>query len=236
MSIFRFKRFLICDDNASMKVGTDAVLLGAWSDVSAAQTVLDIGTGCGVIAIMLAQRTANNTVIDAVELLEPDSVQAQQNVSQSPWPGKVHVFQTDIGDFHPGKKYDLIVSNPPYFVNSLLPPTQGRTAARHSTMLTSDKLINAVVSLLSDAGKFNVILPASEAASFIAKAKDHGLFVSRYTKFFSRASKPAERSLMEFSFEDVFCKEDTLILYESGQLETEGYRTLTGGFYLDKPL
>ncbi len=236
MSIFRFKKFLICDDDASMKVGTDAVLLGAWSDVSDAKSILDIGTGCGIIAIMLAQRTKQEAAIDAVELLEPDSMQARQNILQSPWPGKVKVFQSDIQLFEPQKKYDLIVSNPPYFTKSLLPPAQGRTLARHDTTLSSDKLLDAVVRLLGPSGRFDLILPATEAASFILKANSHGLFISRHTRFFTRASKPQERSLMEFRFDEQPCSDQSLVLYQAGEQQTNDYKRLTADFYLDKPL
>ncbi len=236
MSIFRFKRFLVCDDAASMKVGTDAVLLGAWADVGQAESILDIGTGSGVIAIMLAQRSSATTTIDGVELLEPDAMQARQNVLQSPWPGKIRIVQSDIVDFDPGKKYDLIVSNPPYFVNSLLPPTKGRSAARHDTTLTSEMLLDAVVRMLAHSGKFSLILPAAEATSFIQRARSNEMYITRHTKFFTRATKPPERSLMEFGFDDVPIVEDSVVLYESGQQETAGYRKLTGEFYLDKPL
>ncbi len=235
MSIFRFKRFLICDDDASMKVGTDAVLLGAWTKVESATSILDIGTGCGVIAIMLAQRTNEDTIIDAVELLAPDAKQAQQNVSQSPWPGKVHIFHTDIKTFERKKKYDVIVSNPPYFTNSLLPPGKGRTVARHDSTLTSEILLDSVIRLLKPSGRLSLILPAQESIYFVTKAAQKGLYIIRHTRFFTRASKAQERSLMEFAFDTRFCEEDSLVLYESGERETSAYKKLTSDFYLDKP-
>src|SRR3954468_22106190 len=115
-----------------MKVGTDAVLLGAWADVSDSKSILDIGTGCGVIALMLAQRNGGAT-IDAVEIDEASAIQAKENFERSPW--KLNVFNTSIQEFaHP--PYDLIVSNPPFFSESLLPPTTKRQLARHTKSLS----------------------------------------------------------------------------------------------------
>lgn len=236
MSVFRFKKFVICDDGASMKLGTDAVLLGAWASITGANKILDIGAGCGIIAIMLAQRTPDNTLIDAIELLEPDARQAALNVSQSPWPGKVNLIHADIKAFDPGFHYDVIVSNPPYFTKSLLPPAQGRRIARHDGSLDSDELLRSVIRLIAPAGKFNVILPAAEAIAFASKAKGVNLNLHRHTKFFTRLSKPQERSLMEFGFTDTHCTEDALTLYEEKEQTSIGYQQLTGDFYLDKPL
>lgn len=236
MSVFRFKKFVICDDGASMKLGTDAVLLGAWASINGVNKILDVGAGCGIIAIMLAQRSPDNTQIDGVELLEPDAMQGALNVAQSPWPGKVNLIHADIRAFDPGFRYDLIVSNPPYFTKSLLPPAQGRRIARHDGSLDSDELLQAVIRLITPTGKFNVILPASEAIAFANKAKGVKLNLHRHTKFFTRLTKPQERSLMEFGFTDTPCTEDVLTLYEEKEQTSIGYRQLTGDFYLDKPL
>jgi tRNA1Val (adenine37-N6)-methyltransferase len=119
---FRFKQFAVTDDRATMKVGTDAVLLGAWCPVGNANRILDIGTGSGVIALMLAQRSVAGAHIDAVELNTDDAQQAQANVQGSAWPSKVRVIHSAIQDHRPDAAYGLVVTNPPYFSNSLLPP------------------------------------------------------------------------------------------------------------------
>src|SRR4051812_9922250 len=111
---FQFKQFKVNDDRCAMKVGTDGVLLGAWVNVTGAKTILDIGTGSGLIALILAQRTKAETIIDAVEIGEDDSQQANENVSNSPWPGKIEICQAAIQDFKSNHLYDLIVSNPPF--------------------------------------------------------------------------------------------------------------------------
>jgi tRNA1Val (adenine37-N6)-methyltransferase len=233
MSIFRFKRFTICDDQASMKLGTDAVLLGAWANVQDANYALDIGTGCGIIAIMLAQRTSA-TRIDAVELQAPDAEQAQENVLRSPWSNRISIWQHDVRTFETKIRYDVIVSNPPYFSRSLLPPKSARSHVRHDLMLNADDLVQSVLRLLSPAGKFSVILPPGEASIFISRANATGLVLLRHTKFFTRSSKPQERSLMEFGFTGAGPVEETLLLLDENERTTGEYQRLTNAFYLDR--
>src|SRR5687767_8887834 len=119
---FQFKQFSVAHDRSTHKIGTDGVLLGAWVDVRNAHSILDIGTGTGVIALMLAQRCAGDTCIDAVEMEKEDAAQAKENVARSPWPQKVNVVHAMIQAYTPKAEYDLIVSNPPYFINSFLSP------------------------------------------------------------------------------------------------------------------
>jgi tRNA1Val (adenine37-N6)-methyltransferase len=216
-----------------MKVGTDAVLLGAWASVGQQTSLLDIGTGSGVIALMLAQRTAPTARIDAVEVEEEDAAQARENVRVSPWPEKVVVHHVPIQQFNPGKLYNVIVSNPPYFVNSQPPPEQRRVHARHTVLLDFDDLIAHVVRLLSPAGTFSTILPYTEGLDFINRA--HGkLFCSRRWTFRARTEKPVERLLLEFSKQPVAMEEGSLVLYsESDKQEwSDHYKALTQAFYL----
>jgi tRNA1Val (adenine37-N6)-methyltransferase len=229
---FRFKQFTIDHDRTSMKVGTDGVLLGAWADISGASTILDIGTGTGVIAIMLAQRSQSNVMVDAVELDEFAFEQAMQNVKRSPWPEKVKVYHTAIQNFHSNKKYDLIISNPPYFQNSQKPPDPKRSITRHTDTLSFLELITAATRLLSTQGKFNVILPFQEGLRFIDVASKHNLYCTRQWSFRSRKEKPIERWLLEFC--DTFQQknENEIVLYEKGEDWSDEYRRLTGDFYL----
>src|SRR5688572_21328889 len=158
-SHFQFKQFTVSHARSTMKVGTDTVLLGAWLKVDQAQSVLDIGTGNGTIALMLGQRSLESATIDAVEIEAADVMQAEENFQKSPWNSKIQLHHASIQNFFPAKKYDLIVSNPPYFNNSQRPPDERRHQARHTITLSYDELVDATLRLLDDGGKFNVILP-----------------------------------------------------------------------------
>ncbi len=234
MGVFSFKRFSIRDDGATMKVGTDGVLLGAWADIDNSKSILDIGTGTGIIALMMAQRTGAKTRIDAIELLKQDAIQAANNVTVSPWHEKISVIHISLQDFHPEKKYDLIVCNPPFFSKSLLPPDEARSSARHDSQLNSDDLIKGANKFLNSSGKLCIVLPTNESDTFILKASTRKIFLHRLTRFFTRIEKPQERSLMEFGLTPQPFKEDSLVLYESGNQWTEEYRSLTQAFYLDR--
>src|SRR5436190_4533212 len=232
MAVFNFKKFSVCDDGATMKVGTDAVLLGAWAKVEGAGTLLDIGTGSGILALMLAQRTDEKAIIDAVELQAPDAAQAATNVGQSPWPDKIIVHHLRIQDYGPPLRYDVIVCNPPYFTNSLRSPDTDRTHARHDTALSTSDLSETAARLLNAGGTFSLILPPNESDSFVLAASHSNLFLTRLTRFFTRSGKPQERSLMEFRNQASLFQEDSLVLYESGSQWTEKYWNLTSEFYL----
>jgi len=230
--MFRFKEFSVRHDSCGMKVGTDAVLLGAWVNTAGAKKILDIGTGCGVIALMLAQRTDLEVAIDAVEIEAQDATQAAQNISESPWPTKIAVHQKAIQEFEPGYKYDLIVSNPPFFNDSLLPPLQKRAQARHTQTLRYDELIFHSLRLLSPKGKLAVILPFREGKQFNSLSNQKGLFVNRQLSFSSRKEKPQERWLFEYSMSTEPIISEELVLYDSNGEKSTAYRTLTDDFYL----
>ena len=233
MGVFKFKKFSVCDDRASMKVGTDGVLLGAWADVQFAKNMLDIGTGSGVIALMLAQRSTETARIDAVELMKADAQQAMENAASSPWPEKVSVVNAGIQDFFSTTRYDLIVCNPPFFSKSLLPPNASRSMTRHDRSLTTEVLLTAVVRLLTPEGRCCIILPVAESEAFIRAAASKSMMLRGRTRFFTRDSKLQERSLLEFARKQGSLREDVLILYESGDRWTEAYRKLVGDFYLE---
>jgi len=214
-----------------MKVGTDAVLLGAWCDVAGAKRILDIGTGSGLIALMLAQRSGVSTSIDAVEITADDAGQAIENIRQSPWPGKVRVIHQRIQDFI-ADPYDLIVCNPPYFSRSLLSPDHERSRARHGLTLSHDELISAARRLLMPHGQFSIVLPTREGEQFMQDAEASGLYLQRLTRFHSRKEKSQERSLSSFGLKKSAIKEETLVLYEVGSVKSAAYQELTSDFYL----
>jgi tRNA1Val (adenine37-N6)-methyltransferase len=232
-SYFQFKQFKIHHDRATMKVGTDGVLLGAWAKIEDAQNILDIGTGTGLIALMLAQRTNPSTHIDGVEIEVHNFEQAIENVNQSPWRERISIHHSRIQDFYPPKQYDLIISNPPYFQNSYQAPDEKRTIARHTISLSFLDLIKSVERLLSAKGKFNVILPYQEGLTFTDLISEHGFHCTRKWNFRTRKEKPIERLLLEFSYKPQKLEENEVHLYSSGEIWSDDYKLLTKEFYLN---
>jgi tRNA1Val (adenine37-N6)-methyltransferase len=216
-----------------MKVGTDGVLLGAWVLVHQARQILDIGTGTGLIALMMAQKSDDAT-IDAIEIDENAALQATENFQMSDWSKRLHSIQTSIQSFSTStsKKYDLIVSNPPYFMGAHPAPIEARNVARHmDEHLSIEELVDCVKTLLADGGRFCTILPQVEGARFLLYAKQNGLYPSRITRVITKTGKTEKRLLMEFSRTEKKTLEDDIILQdESGQYTTE-YRELTTEFY-----
>ena len=215
-----------------MKVGTDGVLLGAWVSVRPSdRRILDIGSGTGLIALMMAQRVpgARITGVDV-----EDISQARENADASPWGGRVAFVQCPVQEFAPQGKFDLVVSNPPFFVDSLTCPDAGRTTARHAVRLPFGDLRDAVVRLLSDEGRFAVVLPADEAARFIGICRDVLLPVRR-TDVRTTPRHAAKRVLLEFVHPSSAPAPDrTELVIGTGVHEqyTPEYRALTRDFYL----
>jgi tRNA1Val (adenine37-N6)-methyltransferase len=233
--VFHFKQFSIEDASSAMKVGTDAVLLGAWVSVKGAKRILDVGTGCGIIALMLAQRTdekVNDVNIEGIEIEEQDVKQADENLLETRWCNRVLFHNYSLQNFRSGYKYDLIVSNPPYFNNSQLPPAKHRAKARHTDSLSYKELLHHSVRLLKTKGRLAMILPFEEGKIFVSLAKEVSLFLNRQLSFYSRKEKPQERWLFEFSFEAKSVKEETLVLHGEGESWSEEYKKLTKEFYL----
>lgn len=231
---FRFKQFEIYHDQCAMKVGTDGVLLGAWATVKEASKVLDIGTGTGMIAIMLAQRCQTATQIHGVELNQEAYQQALENQDNCPWKERVEIFHQKIQDFQSQEKYDVIVSNPPFFLAGTKSHNHQRNQARHTNELPFDDLLKSVDRLLSQKGKFSVILPYQEGKLFEEKALEYKLYCVRKTAVRSKKEKPLERFLLEFERENKAVQEDELIIqYEQRNHYTEDYIALTKDFYLN---
>lgn len=229
---FHFKKFSVRHDRSGMKVGTDGALLGAWADVQHATQILDIGTGTGVIALMLAQRASESVTIDAVEIDDQAYADARENIATSPWHDRIHVHHTAIQQFNPSTRFDLIVTNPPYFQKSYKPPTAQRETARHTERLTFDEILEAVEKLLAATGKFNVILPYTEGLQFITLAQHKGLYCTRKWVFRTRENKPVERFLLEFAWEKQEPEEGEILLYSAGEEWSAGYKALMREFYL----
>ena len=234
-SSFAFKRFIIKQDKCAMKVGTDAVLLGAWIIPGDSKRILDIGAGTGVIALMLAQKTLAK--IDAIDIDENAFVQAKQNVSESEFSKQILVSHSAFQDFSklPTEKYNLIVTNPPYFEQSLKSSDEQRSQARHADVLPFEELIDGVVKLLHEKGKFCLILPTLEALKFRALAEKKGLNLSKLLRVKSRIDKDVEkRHLMQFEFKPSEFSEETIAIEQNERhLYTPEYKTLTKEYYLN---
>ncbi len=217
-----------------MKVGTDGVLLGAWASAVAPSFALDIGTGTGLIAIMLAQRYPSLQHIDAVEVDESAALQAERNVAASPWAERIHIHQTRVQSFtsaHNGL-YELIVSNPPYFTHGTVAHQENRKKARHNVDLPYIDLILAVDKLMSPHGHFCLILPRQEGLGFVDMAKDHRLYCTHMTHVRSKLDKPVERLLLVFERSKSLMKEQVLTLqYEQRNHFRPEYRALVQDFY-----
>ena len=230
---FQFKEFTVYQDQCAMKVGTDGVLLGAWANLHKAECILDIGTGTGLIALMMAQRSIAN--IDAIELESSAFQQAKENIGRSRWNDRIRVICESFQKFsgQPNSGYDIIITNPPYFVNSHKTPHKKRTTARHNETLDFDDILGGTKKLLKEQGRFNLILPNTEAMQFIEKASDYNLFCTRRTYVKPTPKKPPKRVLMEFNSKKKPLTEDYLVIENNKRHHfTEDYRTLTKSYYL----
>jgi tRNA1Val (adenine37-N6)-methyltransferase len=231
-TVFRFKHFSIDHAKSSMKVGTDGVLLGAWADVEDARNILDVGTGSGVIALMLAQRTSEDVLIDGVDIDPADVDQAIENISNSPWADRVRVSLSALQEWQPSLQYDVIVSNPPFFINSYAPPDKKREQSRHTATLSHLDILKAAQRLLSTGGRLSVILPTVEGIEFMKQAELIGFGCSRLFSFRPRKNKPVERWLIELTIGRPDITKGEIIMYEEGNEWTDGYKNLTRDFYL----
>ena len=228
MSAFRFKQFAVEQDDVAMKVGTDGVLLGAWVDVGGAGCILDIGTGTGVIALQMAQRSGAQSIV-GVDIDPVATARANSNFSLSPWSNRLVAYNMPVQQYE-GEKFDLIVSNPPYFTDSLLCPDSRRTLARHTTELSLAELDSAVVRLLADGGRFALILPAEQMERYIALS---ALSVVRRCNVLSYPGGECKRVMAELQ-RGAQAATDTqsIAIYTENREYSAQYRELTKDFYL----
>lgn len=229
---FKFKQFAVYQERSAFKVGTDGVLLGACAEVEGKQKILDIGTGTGLIALMIAQRC--EAAIDAVEPDQGSFQDAVENVRSSPWSGRIVVHNCTIGDFVPANvKYDLIVSNPPYFIDSLKNPDPVKSRTRHNVTLTHSEILKSVYKLLDEHGTFQLIMPFAEGNIFIAEASDYGFYCNNILKIKPTASSDVRRIIITFSRKRDKPNERFLTIEKGRRHEfTEEYISLTKDFYL----
>ena len=229
--VFRFKQFAVVNDRTAMKVGTDGVLLGAWCPVEGARHVLDVGTGCGVIALMIAQRNAS-AVLDAIDIDHDAIEEPTLNFKASPWGERLTAIEGDFNELQTAERYDLIVSNPPYFTNGVLPTGDARTQARHTGTLSYRQLIEGASRLLSDDGTLALITPTDAEQDIIEAATFASLPVRRLTRVIPVEDAAPKRTMWLLSRRDMAYCEDTLTIAHRDGTFTSDYIALTGAFYL----
>lgn len=231
---FTFKQFHIDHSKCAMKVGTDGTLIGAWAPLpEECQQILDIGTGTGLIAIMVAQRHPN-AAVTAIDIDADCAEQALENVQATEWGNRIEVKHCSLQEFDTGIKFDVIISNPPYFVDSLLSPNQQRSTARHTATLSFEELTQGVMRLLSPEGTFSLILPPAESERFLSSARGK-LFIARRCEVWSTPKSGAKRIMLQMQQlppQTPPTTEQIIIEDQGPGGYSEQYKALTKDFYL----
>lgn len=236
--LFRFKQFQVRHARSALKVGVDAVLLGAWTPCTDVRRILDVGCGCGVISLMLAQRTCPETACITAVDIDKDSVEeCEVNFKLSPWPDRLFTLTADFLDMYPYALYDLIVSNPPFYDSGVTDVASPRLRARHQQALPLDALIRHSYNMLLPEGRLVLILPTSRLDDIEAYGSDCGFHLSRLCYVSTRESFPPKRILVELSKggeETNRCPvEESLFLESVAGMPGDDYRHLCHEFYLN---
>ena len=229
--VFKFKNFEVSQRQSAMKVGTDGVLLGAWCDVAGVGRALDVGCGTGLISLMLAQKSST-AVVDAIDLDAISIDEASANFVGSPWSERLSASCVDYADYSSDMPYDLIVSNPPFFVEKVLSPERRRSCARQCDSLPFDVLFRKSYALLSDDGRFAIITPFSIEQEILFAAGEANFWVKKRTYVKTKAVKTAKRILWEFVKKEVAPEMSKLVLLDADGSRSAAYSALTDDFYV----
>ena len=232
---FQFKQFKIKQDKCAMKIGTDGVLLGAWASLENQPfSILDIGAGTGVIALMLAQRSFAE-LIDALEIEENAYEQCVDNFENSDWGDRLFCYHAALDEFAEemeGETYDLIISNPPFYDENFTSTEENRNLARFTEALPFEDLVKYSAQLLAEKGKFCTIIPHKNEEEFIQLASKEKLFPQKITRVRGHKNSPIKRSLLQFGFEQTTLETSELIIEIERHIYTEDYKNLVKDFYL----
>ncbi len=228
---FKFKKFTIWHDKCAMKVGTDGVLLGAWVNLDNARTVLDIGAGTGLVSLMIAQRCMADIV--AVEIDDSAAKQCVENIYKSPWQNRIIVKNDDFINCHFNEKFDIIVSNPPYFIDSLASPTCTRNMARHNDSLNFADMFAKVSNLLESNGEFSIIIPNDIVDRVEHIAAKYKLFAAKRLLVYPTLNSKVKRQIISFRFSTNDCESEELVLEIARHKYTREYINLTSFFYIN---
>lgn len=229
---FRFKRFTVEHDRSSMKVGVDGVSLACWANVAQSRRILDVGTGCGVIALICAQRSPE-AFVEGIDIDSSSVEEAANNFRNSPFGERLEAKCVDFISMPADAKWDHIVSNPPFFDSGMSSAESARIAARHQLLLNIESLLEKAAGLLSDAGRLSVVLPTDMLPRLKNAAEKNGLQLSRLTYVKGHPNARAKRILAELSVSSVSAaSEDELVMMDSEGNPTEHYRRLCADFYL----
>jgi len=228
---FRFQQFEVFHDRCGMKVGTDGVLLGAWVQPGKANRIFDVGTGSGLIALILAQHSKAEIV--GIEYDAAAAKQASENILNSPWSDRIHIVHADFRTYSDGV-FDLIVSNPPFFQNALKAPALSRNHARHDVSLSYSELILNAAEMLSAEGRFAVILPMSGAPEFEELCWSAGLYPARRCEVSTIEGQEPKRILLEFIRQRLVTERTTMALGTPGNARSDAYSALTSDLYLTR--
>lgn len=231
---FTFKQFFVAHDRCAMKVNTDAIILGAWAAIDGAKRILDVGTGSGVIALMLVQRSPPNTRIDAVELEPQAFCQAKGNFAHSPWPERIQAINRNIVDYahETGLRYDAIIANPPYFELGVECRSAARSQARYTETLSHAELVNSCGKLLAEGGRVCLVLPYATGLNFMRFYEREGWFFGRTLTVRDSEIKPPHLLLFEMAPYPLIASESFLTIRRTDRSYSEDFRRLTGNFYL----
>ncbi|MFQ3218621.1 MAG: tRNA1Val (adenine37-N6)-methyltransferase [Paraglaciecola sp.] len=233
---FQFKQFFIAHHSCAMKVGTDSIMLGSWVNPGNARTILDIGTGSGLLAIMLAQKTQPYCTISGLDIDSHAIEQARGNAQNCPWTTRLHFIHCPLQTWQSQGEFDLVVANPPYFNSQKKnqdPSAQRRLVARQTLSLSHQQLIERVATILSSHGHFYCVLPVQNALKLIEYAQTYGLFCTRLLIVKARPNSEAIRYLMAFSRQICERHIEYLTIYSHDQNYSPAYKALCQGYYLN---
>ena len=223
-----------------MKVGTDSIVLGSWTNAGQAQQILDIGTGSGLLALMMAQKSSSNSLITGIDSNQKAIYQAKVNGLNSPWSQRLHFLQTSLQSYEPGQFFDLIISNPPYFQAKQVDPDLGfenisaeRKQARHTSELTHSELLLNVARLLATNGTFYCVLPDLVCEAFVQEARLHGLFCHAQLSVSSKPGGVSIRRFLKFARRQQDTKTESLTIHADKGGYTQEYKDLCKDYYLN---